>query len=108
MKFEVTKKEMRREEVYSVGYCALQYLLRYENPIAYSHGVYGWACDYYKVEGAYICTGYNPIGKVADYKMIKKYEAKAEKIITKIAYEKQKTLLSHLLKNLIKELRASK
>ena len=106
MKFEVTKKEMRREEVYSVGYCALQYLLRFEEPIAYSHGVYGWACDYYKVEDAYICTGYNPIGKVADYKIIKKYEAKAEEIITKIAYEKQKPLLSHLLKNLIKELRA--
>lgn len=106
MKFEVTKKEMRSGEVYSVGYCKLQYLLRYENPIAYSHGVYGWACDYYKVEDAYICTGYNPIGKKVDYKLIQKYEAKAEKIITNTAYEKQKTLLSHLLKNLIKELRA--
>ena len=105
MKFEVTKKEMRREEVYSVGYCKLQYLLRYEEPIAYSHGVYGWACDYYKVEDAYICTGYNPIGKKVDYKLIRKYEAKAEKIITNIAFEKQKALLSHLLKNLIKELR---
>ena len=30
---------------------------------------------------------------------------KPKKIITKIAYEKQKTLLSHLLKNLIKEIR---
>ena len=108
MKFEVTKKEMRREEVYSVGYCALQFLLRFEEPIAYSMSVYGWACDYYKVEGAYICTGYNTIGKITDYKMIKKYEAKAEKIITNIAFEKQKTLLSHLLKKLIKELRASK
>ena len=105
MKFEVTKKEMRREEVYSVGYCKLQYLLRFEEPIAYSHGVYGWACDYYKVEDAYICTGDNPIGKKVDYKIVNKYEAKAEKIIRNIAYEKQKPLLSHLLKNLIKELR---
>ena len=105
MKFKVSKKDMKYEEVYSVGYCALQFLLRFEEPMAYSMSVYGWACDYYKVEGAYICTGYNTIGKITDYKMIKKYEAKAEKIIRNIAYEKQKTLLSHLLKNLIKEIR---
>ena len=108
MKFKVSKKDMKYEEVYSVGYCALQFLLRFEEPMAYSMSVYGWACDYYKVEGAYICTGYNTIGKITDYKMIKKYEAKAEKIITNIAFEKQKALLSHLLKKLIKELRASK
>ena len=108
MKFKVSKKDMKYEEVYSVGYCKLQHLLRFEYPMAYSMSVYGWACDYYKVEDAYICTGYNPTGKVVDYKLIQKYEAKAEKIITNTAYEKQKTLLSHLLKKLIKELRASK
>ena len=105
MESKVSKKEMRREEVYSVGYCALQCLLRFEEPIAYSHRVYGWACDYYKVGNIYISTGYSPIGKKVDYKLIRKYEAKAEKIITNIAFEKQKALLSHLLKKLIKELR---
>ena len=106
MKFKVSKKDMKYEEVYSVGYCKLQYLLRFEEPVAYSKSdTYGWSCDYYKVENVYISTGYSPIGKQVDYKIIQKYEAKAEKIITKIAYEKQKTLLSHLLKNLIKEIR---
>ena len=106
MKLEVTKKEMRREEVYSVGYCKLQYLLRYEEPIAYSHGVYGWACDYYKFGNIYISTGYSPIGKQVDYKIIQKHEAKAEKIISiyRGDYKKEKAMLTRLLKKFVAEI----
>ena len=107
MKFEVTKKEMRREEVYSVAYCDLQHLLRYEEPTAYSHGVYGWACDYYKVENIYICTGYSTVGKVVSRELVRKYEAKARKITSAsyADYEKVKAKVSRLLKSFIKEIR---
>ena len=106
MKFEVTKKEMRREEVYSVGYCKLQFLLRFEDPIAYSVSVYGWACDYYKVGNIYISTGYSPIGKKVDYKLIQKYEAKARKIISICwdDYKKEKAMLTRLLKKFVAEI----
>lgn len=107
MKFKATKSEFKGERVYRVGYCDLQHLLQCEEPIAYSCGVDGWACDYYKVEDAYICTGYRPIGKRVDYKIVDKYDAKAEKITSAYYadYKKQKAILSRLLKSFIKEIR---
>ena len=76
MKFKATKKEMKANyrNILSVGYCDLQQLLKYESPIAYSAGTYGWCCDYYDIDGVIISTGYSPIGKDTDYKTIRKYE----------------------------------
>lgn len=106
MEFEVTKKEMRSKEIYRVGYCDLQHLLRCEEPVAYSHGVDGWACDYYKVENIYICTGYSPIGKQVDYKIVEKYETKSRKITSAYYadHKKAKAMLSRLLKKFIAEI----
>ena len=106
MKLKISKKDMKGEEIYRVGYCDLQHLLRCEEPVAYSSDTYGWACDYYKIEDAYICTGYSPIGKQVDYKLIKKYDAKAEKIISIYYgdYKKEKAMLTRLLKKFVAEI----
>lgn len=43
MKYRTTKKEIRNcgSSVYKVGYCNLQFLLRFNDPFAYSEGVFG-------------------------------------------------------------------
>lgn len=110
MKFEVTKKQMRDEKpMIAVSYCGLQYLLGYTEPIAYSAGVYGWACDYYKVESSngrtlWISTGYAPTGDRVDYDTIKTYERKAEKIAcSNLGYEQRKNQMTALLKDFVDE-----
>lgn len=80
MKLKVTKKEIRESglNILKIGYCQAQNLLEALEPFGYSCGVYGWSCDYYKIENTIICTGYSPIGKEIDYKIIKKYDKMAE------------------------------
>lgn len=80
MKIQTTYKAIRKEygkNILRVGYCDLQYLLRYENPFAYSAGVYGWNCDYYGIGGVCISTGYRPIGKHVPYELVRRFEDQA-------------------------------
>ncbi len=59
MKLKVTDKELARERyVFISGYCDLQYLLKYESPIAYASGVNGWRYDVFKLDNVYVTTGY--------------------------------------------------
>ena len=83
MKLKATKKEIREGYYYiaGVGYCEAQNLLKHERAFAYSAGCYGWACDYYDVDGVCISTGYNYISNqnvACDYKLIKEYDDKAQ------------------------------
>ena len=91
-KIKATKKEMKQNyRILGVGYCDMQYLLNYESPVAYSSGVYGWACDYYYVDGVVISTGYGYIDSknMKDgYKLIKEYEQKARDVNTKEEVQK--------------------
>lgn len=86
MKFKATRKSMKEnygDRLYAVGYCVLQNLLRYEQPIAYSAGVNGWACDYYELsnENGTICvsTGYAPVGRDINYDLCREYDGEAER-----------------------------
>lgn len=81
MKIKATKKEIKTQaaRLYSVGYCGASELLRDVEPFAYSAGVYGWACDYYDLDGVIISTGYNPIGAGIDG-ITAEFEKKARKI----------------------------
>ena len=83
MKLKTTKTKIKNNflNIISIGYCEIQYLTYFKNPFAYSSGVYGWACDYYEIENVCLSTGYNPIGKSVDYKTLRKYELKAQKIV---------------------------
>lgn len=68
----------------SIPYYKLQYVLEYETPIAYYANRYGWRCDVYDIDGVYICTGYEPRGKLKlDVKRLDSYEKKAIKLIAK-------------------------
>ena len=82
MKFRATKKEIKNhygENVFAVGYCGAVELLRGCDAFAYSAGVYGWSCDYYKLNGFIICTGYNTIGKDIN-KITAKFEKMAQDV----------------------------
>ena len=85
MKFRTTEREIRQRangSIIRVGYCNLQTLLQYENPIAYTCGVYGWNADIYEVGGCLIVEGYRPFGNYApSHELTKKYEALAEKVL---------------------------
>ena len=63
MKYKVTKKEIKayHNQILQVGYCDLQDLLRFSEPVAYSTRAEGWACDYYEIDELIISTGYAPI-----------------------------------------------
>jgi len=86
MKYLTTKKALKANyyNIISVGYCDLQHLLQYENPISYcASRYYGWRCDNYEVDGVLISTGYSPIdgkGVKEDYKITKEFDNKALKI----------------------------
>lgn len=67
LKMNVTRKYLRNNftNIISVPYCALQDLLRYESPLWYTSGIYGWNADVYLVDiDTCIVTGYRPFGNV--------------------------------------------
>ena len=108
MKLKTTKAQIKNNfiNIYSIGYCDIQYLTYYKNPFAYSSGVCGWACDYYEIENVCLSTGYNPIGKNVDYNTLRKYELKAQKIVLdyNIDYKTREKKTNKLLIEFIKKL----
>ena len=115
-KIKATKKEMRENYfIIGISYCLAENLLQYQKPIAYSSGSYGWACDYYLVNGTVISPGYSPLSSknaVGSYQMIKDYDKKAEIIRTNGGnYDQRREAVNTLLcefveqakKNAIKE-----
>ena len=94
--------------IISAGYCSLQTLLRYSEPVAYSTRAEGWACDYYDIDNVIISTGYSPISSKntnVSYELIKKYETKARKIENdyNVDYKVRKQKINKLLKKFIAE-----
>lgn len=109
MKLKTTNKAIKANyaKVYRVGYCAMYYLLKYEEPRAYTSGVYGWNADLYEVDGVAIVTGYRPgVGESVNYEIVDKYEKKAQKIFHDYAipYETRKKKITKLLHKCIEEL----
>ena len=108
MKVKTTKKSVKNAfiNIYKIGYCDAQYLLEGVNPFAYSSGKYGWACDYYEIEGICISTGYNPIGEWVNYDLLRKYDKKASEIISNydLDYQKRKNKVNKLLVKFINEI----
>ena len=53
VKFKTTDREIKEgfARVIRIGYCEAQYLLNFENAIAYNCGAYGWKYDVYIIEG---------------------------------------------------------
>ena len=102
-KIKISKKDIKEccKNIICVGYCELQYLLQYKYADFYSCGVYGWSCDYYKIDdNLIISTGYSPIGNVkSNYKETRKAEQKAREIVLNrdLTIEQKKKKLDNLL-----------
>ena len=109
MKLKTTKKEISNgyNDIIKIGYSQAQNLLQCENAFAYSSGIYGWSCDYYNIDGVIISTGYAPIGKEADYNLIKKYDKKAIELAnsyySNYDYKAYKNKLRKLINKFISE-----
>lgn len=110
MKFKTTQKAVKEgyRNIIRVGYCDLQYLLYYKNPVAYTCGVYGWNADIYDIgRGSAICTGYRTFGDIRpDYELIREYDKKAKKIV--LSWDKYEhgeilKMLDELLSEFIKK-----
>jgi hypothetical protein len=82
MKYKTTKKAVKESftKVFAVGYCDLSDLLRFEDPRAYTCGVYGWNADIYEFGGVAIATGYRPFGQDIPATIVRKYEGQARAI----------------------------
>ena len=84
MKKKITRNETKRyyNNIIKIGYCDAQYILYYDEPQFYNHGVYGWNYDVYDFGDIAICTGYNPIGNVKpNHEIIRKYDDMAKLIV---------------------------
>lgn len=106
MKFKTTKKAIMANfsKIICVPYCELQFLLKYESPIAYTAGVYGWNADIYDFNGATIVTGYRPFGNICpDRQIIEKYEKEAGNICHNYSYEEGHKALRELQKKFMEE-----
>ena len=110
MKTLKTKKSMKQsaKETYSVGYCGLQFLLRYREPEAYSAGAEGWACDYYRIGDVLISTGYNPTGKNISYKTVNAYNEMAKNALNhpRFTDEEKREVLEIYIEQFIEEVEA--
>jgi hypothetical protein len=72
-KAKVTRKWLNQNyKCISVSYCTLQNLLRYESPLYYTCGVYGWNFDAYILDGICITTGYR--GMIDNFQNNNTYE----------------------------------
>lgn len=87
MKFKTTQKAIKDgySKVYQIGYCGLYHLLKYQAPVAYTCGVYGWNADVYQFASIAITTGYRPFGekitKRLEYDKIADFERRAQEIV---------------------------
>lgn len=96
--------------VYRCGYCDLQYIMRYEEPVYYNCGVYGWNydvyCDYKR--NVAITTGYrNMTGRVIPHEIIDRYSKIAKNIMADAVatpYEEIKAALDKNRENFFDEL----
>lgn len=91
---------------FQVGYCDLQYLLKYQTASGYNCGIYGWNFDHYYFNGYAINTGYRAmVGKKVNYKLVEEYNEKGKKLDynDKLTYNQKKAFATRLLNNFIKK-----
>ena len=105
MKIKTTRKAIvdstPAKKLVAVGYCGAQTLLKYQSPIAYTSGAYGWNFDVYQIGDVVICTGYRGMPGRHDLP-VAEYEARAQQIVKDycngvISYDDRKTAIEHLL-----------
>jgi hypothetical protein len=107
MKFQTTKKAIENgyNNVISVPYCELQYLLYFDSPVAYTANKYGWQADIYNIENAAIVTGYAPFGNIKPrYTLCRRYDDIARDIIySNLSSENQREQITALKRDFLQE-----
>ena len=103
-KLNVTRKWVYNnfDNVISVPYCDLQYLLKALSPSWYTAGVYGWNADVYIIDfDTCIVTGYRPFGNInSNYVVNEAFNRAAYKIDDKRELEiLLNTYIERTLKN---------
>lgn len=108
-KMKTSERDLKKsyDNIISVGYCNIWYLLQGLEPKYYTNGVYGWNSDNYHITNSIlISTGYRPVkGIYANKGTTEKYNNKALKIYYNKNYDSQKKLrkIEILRNNFIKE-----
>lgn len=92
------------------GYCNLQFLLKFQEPFAYSTRAEGWACDYYNVDGVLISTGYSPLKSKrvrSCYELEHEYDNIAREILedSEISWEEKEDKVNRLLLQFVERIR---
>lgn len=99
--FKCTRKDINGmyRNVYKVGYCDLQTLLRNVREVGYNSGVYGWNWTAYELDAdTVIVTGYrNLTGDRIDGEIIREYESRAKQIEKDASWEDRSRLIDELL-----------
>lgn len=93
MKIQVTRKSIKEAypRIISAGYCALQHLLWYQKPVAYTASINGWDNDVYEFDSVAIVTGHRPFGDTVPRELIQKYESAAKEVFDSgLPYEEKK------------------
>lgn len=105
MKIKTTQKAVKEShiKVIKIGYCGLQNLLTFEDPIAYTCGREGWKADIYSIGTTAIVTGYAPFGNKVSYDLYSGYDIKAAEVLAnvKLPYEDRKAKVTALLHEFI-------
>lgn len=111
-KTKLTKKSLNAEyrNILGTGYCNLQFLLKFQEPFAYSARAEGWACDYYEVDDVLISTGYSPMKSKrvkSSYELECEYDEIAKEIIgnTEIEWKEKEEKVNKLLHNFVERIR---
>lgn len=109
MAIKVTRKELENTfvNIYCVGYCELEYTLRYAKRLFYNYGYYGWNYDVYMVDAdTVILTGYRgTFGKRIPVELAEKTEKKAQTICHDFHTASQREKITRLLNNMCKQLK---
>ena len=107
MKTQITLKQLKQmfSKRIAIGYCDASNLLKFEEPIAYTAGVYGWNNDIYAIDGCAIVTGYRNLCGNINYNRsrVRDYDEKAYEIIcdNSIDWETKKSKVKTLLDSFI-------
>lgn len=111
-KVRMTKKSLNSDywNILGTGYCNLQFLLKFQEPFAYSTRAEGWACDYYDVDGVLISTGYSPMKSKrvrSCYELEHEYDDIARTLLesSEISWEEKEMRINKLLRQFIEKVK---
>lgn len=106
MKFKTTRNELTATglPIVKIPYCCCQTLLKFQEPIAFNAGLYGWNYDVYKINNTLVVTGYSMTVKGIEGKYYDDFEKRSKKINNSCQdYDTRVTWINELLIEWLKQ-----